>query len=185
MSQSTRGQRPAPATTTATRGVILVLVAFAVGFMLLWKGGGGNGEGAAENDLPGTTTPAAETPDTTATPPATAVPPAQLVVMVANGSSIRGLAGSTADQLKAAGYANTTATDATQNVTSTLVYFVEGFEGDAQAVSTTMGLPAERGVQAMPGAPPVASLGEAKVLVVLGPDAPGAGGAATTTTAAP
>ncbi len=54
------------------------------------------------------------------------------------------------------------------------------------ASGRSFGLPAERGVQAMPGTPPVSSLGDAKVLVVLGPDAPGAGGtAATTTTAAP
>jgi hypothetical protein len=164
--------------------VILVVVAFAVGFMLLWKGGGGDVEGVADDDLPGTTLPAdgGQTTDSTdEAPPATAVPPAQLGVLVANGSSIRGLAGQTADQLKAAGYTQAAATDATQNVSSTLVYFVEGFEADAQVVSTTIGLPAERGVQAMPGAPPVASLGEAKVLVVLGPDAPSAGGATTTT----
>ena len=111
-SQSPRG-RAAPATSTATRGVIVVIFAFFVGFMLLWKGGGGASEGTPENDLPGTTADSAQV-TTTLPAPGTAVPAAQLKVVVANGSGIKGLAGQTADQLKAAGYTATTATDATQ-----------------------------------------------------------------------
>ena len=184
-SHSNRG-RPAPATSTATRGVIVVIFAFFIGFMLLWKGGGGASEGTPENDLPGTTEVVSDGATTTVAPPATAVPAAQLQVVVANGTKVKGLAGQTADQLKAAGFSAASATDATQEVTTSQIYFVEGFEGDAQAVATAIGLPAARVVPVGPTPPPIASMGDAKVVVLLGPDAPAAGGAgAATTTTAP
>jgi hypothetical protein len=183
-SHSPRG-RAAPATSTATRGVIVVVFALFVGFMLLWKGGGGASEGTPENDLPGTTAADSAQVSTTLPAPATAVPAAQLKVVVANGSNIKGLAGQTADQLKAAGYTATTATDATQDVTTSQVYFVEGNEGDAQAVATAIGLPAARVVPIGATPPPIAALGDNKVVVILGPDAPGAGGTAAATTTAP
>jgi hypothetical protein len=182
-SHSPRG-RAAPATSTATRGVIVVIFAFFVGFMLLWKGGGGSAEGTPDNDLPGTTVPATAAAPTTAPTAATVVPAAQLKVVVANGTSVKGLAGQTAEQLKAAGYTATTATDSTQdNVTTSQVYFTEGNEGDAQAVATAIGLPAARVVPVGGTPPPVASPGDNQVFVILGADAPGAGGAAATTTA--
>ncbi len=183
-SNSPRG-RAAPATSTATRGVIVVVFALFIGFMLLWKGGGGAAEGTPENDLPGTTAPANTDVPTTVAPPATAVPPAELKVVVANGTTVKGLAGQTADQLKAAGFTASTATDATQNnVVTSQVYFVEGAEGDAQAVATAIGLPADRVVPIGATPPPVA-VGDAKVVVIVGADAPAAGGGGATTTTAP
>ena len=180
---SPRG-RAAPATSTATRGVIVVIFAFFVGFMLLWKGGGGASEGTPDNDLPGTTEVATdETTETTPPPPATAVPPAELKVVVANGTSTKGLAGSTADRLKAAGYAGATATDATVQATNTQVFFVEGAEGDAQAVAAALGVDIAR-VAPIGSPPPVDPLGENRVVVLLGPDAPTGAPPAPTTTAA-
>jgi hypothetical protein len=193
MTQSSRrGRRaPAPATTTATRGVIVVVVAAFIGFILLLKGGGGAAEGAPTADLPTVTaTPTTVTPTTVATP-VTTVAPAQLHVVVANGTSTKGLAARTATNLKARGYTAATSASATsQQVPTSQVYFVAGSEADARAVAQALGLPSAR-VAPMPTPPPVASLGTNKVLVLLGADAPGATPVstttivATTTTAAP
>jgi hypothetical protein len=192
MTQSSRrGRRaPAPATTTATRGVIVVVVAAFIGFILLLKGGGGAAEGAPTADLPTVTaTPTTVTPTTVATP-VTTVAPAQLHVVVANGTSTKGLAARTATNLKARGYTATTTTDASQQAGTSQVYFVAGSETDAKAVAQALGLPSAR-VAPMPTPPPVTSLGTNKVLVLLGADAPGATPvttttiAGTTTTAAP
>ena len=128
-----------------------------------------------------TATPTSVTP-TSSAPPSTAVAPAQLKVVVANGTQTKGLALKNANTLKAKGYTAVTTTDATQQVTTSQVYFVQGSEGDAKAVAASLGLPAAR-VAPMPATPPVAALGSNKVLVLLGPDAPGAGGATTTTVA--
>jgi hypothetical protein len=185
MTQSSpRGRRtPAPATTTATRGVIVVVVAAFIGFILLLKGGGGAAEGAPAADLPKVTaTPTTVTP-TSSSPPSTEVPAAQLRVLVANGTQTKGLAAKTAVPLKSKGFPLVTTADATQQATTSQVYFVAGSEGDAKAVAAALGLPSAR-VAPMPATPPVASLGSNKVLVLLGPDAPGAVVATTTTIAA-
>jgi hypothetical protein len=187
MTQSSqRGRRtPAPATTTATRGVIVVVIAAFIGFILLVKGGGGSTEGTPSNELPKVTAPPTTATPTTGVPPATSVPPAQLKVLVANGTTTKGLAGKTVTTLKTKGYTSSTATDAPQTTTSQ-VYFVAGTEAEAKAVAAALGLPAAR-VAPMPGAPPV-TVGQNKVLVLLGPDAPAAGaaaGATTTTTTKP
>lgn len=174
MTQTNRGRPPAPATSTATRGMILVVVAFLVGLMLLWKGGGDASEGAASDaNLPDVTAPEGtdEVPaDDGEAPPSTAVAPGELQVMVANGAGVRGLAGDVAGRLQNVGFPNTTAVDATQQVTATQIYFVEGLENDAVVIAGGLGFAADR-VAPMPGAPPVTSLAENQVLVVLGPDA--------------
>lgn len=188
--QSTRGGRTAPAASTATRGVIVVVFALFVGFMLLWQSGDDD-TGAAGPDVTVQTGGGAGTngggTSTTAAPVAT-TPPAQLKVTIANGSDVRGLAKKTADTLMAGGYSGAVATDATQKVTTSVVYFVPGAENDAQAVAAVLGLDKSR-VNPVPPAPPVRSLGDTKVLVVLGPDAPAAAppaaGGAPTTTASP
>jgi len=174
-SQPTSPRRNAPTTTTAMRGVIVVGFAALIAVMLLWKGGGTESAATADENLPPTTTSVESTETTEVAPTDTAVPPAELQVMVANGTGTKGLAGTNAEVLIAAGYTNSVAVDATQNATTTIVYFIEGFEGDAKAVAATLGLTEDR-VAPMPGAPPVADLGTSQVLVVLAPDAPGAEG---------
>jgi hypothetical protein len=162
--------------------VIVVVVAAFIGFILLLKGGGGSAEGTPVADLPTVTaTPTTVTP-TTATP-STAVPPAQLKVGVANGTQTKHLAAQTAAALKAKGYTTAIALDATQQATTSQVYFVAGSEGDAKGVAAALGLPSAR-VAPMPAQPPVPSLGSNKVIVLLGPDAPGATPVTTTTIAA-
>ncbi|MCB1011884.1 MAG: LytR C-terminal domain-containing protein [Microthrixaceae bacterium] len=195
MSESRQPQRrSAPSgADPAARGLILVVVAVALGAILLAAGGkvgfdkddkavdiGDNGG----SDVTETT----EAPtETTEAPPVT-VAPAEVAVVAANGAGISGLAGKTTEFLATQGYTNSTATDATASAASTAVYFAEGFQPNAAAIATLLGLPAEQ-VQALP-AEPVATdqpAGSA-VVVVVGPDAEAvvsAGATTTSSTAAP
>lgn len=190
-STSSRGKASAPPTTMAVRGVVLVLFALFVGILLVAKGGGG-----AENLDPNagidvtTTTKAGATTTTGGATTDTVTPPPQLKIIVANGSGERGLAKKTKDQLAFVGYSGATATDTTKGstVNTSVVYFAPGLEGDAVAVAGIIGMPAAR-VAALPDPTtvPVSPIGDAKVIVILGPDAPNAAAnaALTTTTAAP
>ena len=182
--QSSRG-RGAPAASTATRGVILVVGAVIIGAMLLWKGGGAEKATVTGEEIlkpvtgssggKGTTT-------TTQAPSTSAVAPAQLLVVFANGSGTTGVAKTKAEELKAKGYS--AATYVAGTVTPlTMVFYVAGFEGDAQAVAIAMGLPAAR-VAPIPDPAPVAKLGDNKIVVVIGQDKgdPNVAGAPATTT---
>lgn len=194
MSQATspRGNRNAAAGTTATRGVVLVVFALVVGILLIVKGGGGAApsDPNAGIDVTTTTRPGSSTSVKGATTD-TVTPPPQLKIIVANGSGERGLAAKTTKQLAFVGYSSATATDTTKGatVTTSVVYFAPGLESDAVAVAGIIGMPAAR-VAALPDPTtvPVNPIGDAKVVVILGPDAPNAAAnaaAATTTTAAP
>ena len=183
---SSRGKRAQPPGTTASRGVVLVVGALFIGLLLLWKGGISEKVVSAGDTVPTTTKAQAGNKATTTTAAlvVTSVPPASLKVLVVNGSTIKGLAAKTKSDFVAKGYGAVSTGDATQQVTTTLVYFITGFEGDAKALATAMGLPPAR-VTLMPQTPPVKSLGANQVLVVLGPDAPTATATPTTPTAPP
>lgn len=186
---STRGNRAAPSGSTATRGVIVVAAALIVGVLLIVKGGGGATVVADPNtEIDGTTTTVAGAggPTTTQATSGTSVPADQLTIIAANGSGITGLAGKTKTQLAAAGYTAVIATDATADAPTSIVYFVPGFDKDAEAVAASIGMPPARLAQMPdPSQVPVSAVGDVKVVIVLGPDAPngGAEGAATTTVA--
>ena len=194
MSQATtpRGNRAAPSGSTATRGVILVVFALFVGVLLIVKGGGGASVASDPDDaIDVTTTTGGDNSSTTIKDNTTntVTPPGQLKIIVANGSGERGLAGKTKNQLAFVGYSGATATDTTAgtSVTTSVVYFVPGLESDAVAVAGVIGMPAAR-VAAMPDPTtvPVSPIGDAQVVMILGPDAPNAAANAgvTTTTAA-
>ena len=188
MSESRQPQRrSAPSgADPAARGLILVVVAVALGAILLAAGGkvGFDKDDKAVDigDNGGS-----DVTETTEAPPVT-VAPAEVAVVAANGAGISGLAGKTTEFLATQGYTNSTATDATASAASTAVYFAEGFQPNAAAIATLLGLPAEQ-VQALP-AEPVATdqpAGSA-VVVVVGPDAEAvvsAGATTTSSTAAP
>lgn len=197
MSESQQAQRrSAPSgADPAARGLILVVVAVVLGAILLAAGGtvgfdpdskgvdiGDNGSDGSE--VTDTTVPTDGTTDTSEAPSAT-VPPAEVMVVVANGAGISGLASSTTAFLATQGYSSSTATDAPADVAATMVYFAEGFQPNAAALATLFSLPPEQ-VQPLP-AEPVANdqPPEAAVVIVLGPDAEPvvSGGGATATTA--
>lgn len=170
-----RGQGP---DSTAIRGVILVIVAVCIGVFLLVKG---DGSTQSDNAAGGKDAVAASSSTTSAAPsaPATAVPPAQLAILAVNGagSTDDKLASKTRTTLAAAGYTNVKPADSKPKdaYPQTQVYFLPGFEGDARAVASALGLPVAR-VVPIPQDPKVASIADAKVVIALGPDAPGAAG---------
>lgn len=194
MSESREPQRRGSASGAdpAARGLILVVVAVVLGAILLAAGGTVGfdsdekgvdiGDGGA--DVTDTTAPDEVTTETTEAAPVT-VAPSEVLVVAANGAGISGLAGETTTYLATQGYSNSTATDATAEVSATVVYYAEGFEPNAAAIAALFSLPPEQ-VQPLP-AEPVADdqPAEAAVVVVVGPDAQAlvSGDAAATTTA--
>ena len=110
--------------------------------------------------------------------------PAQVKVLVLNGSGKSGVAKDGADVLKAANYTTLEPSNAKgATVATSIVYFVPGYDADAAAVTAKLGLPASA-AQPLP-TPPPAEVGDPKdahIIVVVGTDAPIAGGAGAGTT---
>ncbi len=97
-------------------------------------------------------------------------PPAEVRVLVANGTSVAGAAGSTREQLVTSqGYNGLAPTNATTSPDESAVYYVPGYELDARQIAQILNAPPQA-VAPMPADPPVEDLAEAHVLVVLGPD---------------
>ncbi|HWC12246.1 MAG TPA: LytR C-terminal domain-containing protein, partial [Acidimicrobiales bacterium] len=164
-----------------TRGIVLLAVAVALGILILNR----TDEGVSTGDVRIETPTTAEDTTTVPSPPTTLRPlrsAADVKVLAANGSKVSGLARRTADQLKAKGYTNTLApTDTTRDVEATSVEFAADFEPEARAVAEALGLPPT--VVKPLDSPPVADTRGADVVVLIGPDLPGATG--TTTAAGP
>ena len=157
------------------RGVVLVAVAVVIGFFVL-RALDDTGAGPADvATSPGATEPAAEggegggdpAPDTTAAPEAR--PPSEVVVLVANASGVQGAAGAQSAELQGGGYQVAPETNAPNQVQTTQILPVEGWEAEAAVLAAMIGAP-EDAVQAMPDPPPVEDLAGANVLVLLGPD---------------
>ncbi|MDY7105186.1 MAG: LytR C-terminal domain-containing protein [Actinomycetota bacterium] len=181
----------------AGRGILLILFAVVIGVVLLGQGYGDDGESAATDptsptddssqtdnsgvDLGDTTdssTVDGSTPSSTPTSSAAARPPGEVTVLVANASRTNGVAGANTDELNRVGYTvlqPTNAIDASGANTqfdATNVYFVEGYQAEATAVAESLQIPATQ-VAAMPPEVPVADIGTAQVLVVIGLDGAG------------
>lgn len=155
-----------------TLGIVLIAVAVLIGVVLLAKGfsqeEGLVSTAASDTDRTTTTTEAeGGGVDETTTTTAVANPPASVSVVVANGSGVAGVAGTNADELKAAGYTKVETTNAPTAAT-TSVYYASGAQADAAAVATALGF-GQGVVAAMPSPPPV-ELAGATVLVVIGAD---------------
>ena len=174
-----RGRPADPSGGNSTRGVALLAVAVILGLLVLNRTDEGVSTGDVRIETPTTES---ETATTVPLPPTTGRPlraPADVKVLAANGSNVSGLGRRTADALKAKGYTNTLApTDTTRDVPATAVEFAADFEPEAQAVAEALGLPPT--VVRPLDSPPVADTRGADVVVLIGPDLPGA----TPTTAA-
>jgi len=163
------------------RGALLIIVAVLLGAGLLANG--------FRDDTKGTTGTTPTTvhggaSSTTTTAPPQAHDPAQVRVLVLNGSGKQGVAGGASEQLKALNYTLLDAGHAQGGtITASIVYFVSGYDVDAQTIAAKLGLP---GSAAQPLASPVPdAVGDPKdanVIVVIGTDAPIAGGAGAGTT---
>ncbi|MDP9019449.1 MAG: LytR C-terminal domain-containing protein, partial [Actinomycetota bacterium] len=139
------------------RGVLLIVVAVALGVVLLQGtdgpdpidtatepttgdgvdvGDDGGDDGGDEGDTPGTVPDSGEgdpTSTTEAEPPA--VDPSTITVLVANGSGgVAGLAAAVTEVVSEAGYETAPPTN-TRPVESSVVYYAAGFEAAAAAVA--------------------------------------------------
>jgi LytR cell envelope-related transcriptional attenuator len=172
------------------RGGLLIAFAVVLGLGLLAKSfddGGPLGTSSGASTGTGQATTSTATKGTTST---TAAPashnPGEVKVKVLNGTGKAGLAKTGADQLKASGFAALDPGNTKATVAASAVYFATGFQADATVIGKSFSVP-DTAVQPIPSPVPaeLGDLGDAVVVVVLGPDAPLAGGTATPTTAAP
>ena len=154
----------------------IVLVAFVVVTVLVL--------GVIHPTMPGTgagpsvtTTTAPAHPTTTTT---TTAPPSHVPVLAANASGITGAAGAVSTQLQTAGWNVLPPVNASTQVTKSNVYYVAGQQKTAEAVATSLKLPASAVVPYTTSAP-VSSIGTAEVLVVVGPDLADKSAATSTT----
>ncbi len=148
-------------------GAILVTVAVVIGLILLAKGFSDDGGflSTSKKSSSATTTTAAAGHATTTTE---AVDPATVKIFVANGSGKAGAAGKVSTVLAGKQYPAPAVGNAATAAT-TMVYYLPGNAPQAQLVASSLGLPASS-VAPMPSPAPVASLGSATVLVVIGTD---------------
>jgi len=177
--------RDLPPPTGFLRGVGVVLLAVVIGALVM--------PSATRPPLrvftvsqstPTTTAPTTTTaPRITTTTVPTIVPGAAAIhVLVANGTSITGLAGGTATYVRSRGFATLAATNATTKVTATEVFTVSGPVRSATSVASALGL-SSTAVEPVGAIAPVPSTAGATVVVVAGPDlarlAPGATSSST------
>ncbi len=94
--------------------------------------------------------------------------PTSFTVQVANGSQVPNAAGHFTNILRNMGYTVLAARDTISPETSSYVYYLPGAKADAIEVAGALQIPTSS-VAAMPATPPVATMGTAEVLVVLGP----------------
>ena len=148
------------------RGVVLVLIAVAIGAFLLRSGfdnsntGGaqttvGNNDAAEaqnpEDDEGGTVDPVGEgngdpadpATETTAPPPLPTREPSQVKVAAVNGTGTAGLAGRTADLMGVHGYVTGAKNAASVPMAVSVIYYRAGFSEDAKAVATHLRAPAD------------------------------------------
>jgi LytR cell envelope-related transcriptional attenuator len=179
--QTERPPTQGPSTrSNPARGIVLLAAAVVLGLFLLRA----LEDSAPSDDVatsPTATTAGGETSDSTAAEDGgdtttTAAPlrqPAEIVVRVANVSGVDGAATARTEQLAGAGYQTIEPTNGPegQQLDATQVLFVDGFEGEAQALAEALGAPAD-GVAAIPAQPPV-DPGGAQLVVLLGTDIAG------------
>ena len=141
-------------------------------------------------------TPAVTQPPTTASATPTSLVTAGAIVVVANASTVNGAAGRMTDELAAAGFETGTATNSSEDLATTKVYFNASIP-EAQAVAESVVAALGGGTivaEPLPTPAPLEdpeSIGEATVLVALGEDAADMtlaqlqGGGATTASSTP
>lgn len=147
------------AATAAVKGAALIVVAIIIGVLLLLVGfdsgdsittaDNGSDQGATSTE-PGETTTTVATDDpypivtvettstTTTTAPVVVDPPNEVKVAVLNGRGESGLAGRRSDHLKTEGYVTTAANANTSDKESSWVYYIPGYEDEAELVAVAL-----------------------------------------------
>ena len=179
------------------RGLLVLGVAVAVGFLLLLNlggggGGGGGGSTGSADDTSSVNTSeplggASTTAATSTTAASSAHQPGEVKVRVLNGGAPAGTAASTSDQIGASGYVMDDATDSPTNVEATTFFYAEGYQEDAIKIANLLGKSTDQ-VKPLTEAQLNGVEGDANVVVILGPDTPPASeddttSSSTTTTA--
>ncbi len=173
---------------TALRGALLIGVAVLLGAVLLGQSFKDGGSPVSAGSTTPSTVKRTDT-STTATSVPQAHDPAAVKVLVLNGSGKSGIAKAGADQLKAANYTTLDPANAATStpIAASVVYYTAGYDADAQQIAAKLGL-APSAAQPLPSPPPpeIGDPKDANIVVLIGTDAPVAGGAGagSTTTAA-
>jgi hypothetical protein len=155
------------------RGIALIVAAVLLGVILLRATDSPEPfanvetDDAVESDNGTTVTsdPAATTPSVTT---AAAHDPSEVIVLVANGAGIPGLASTVADQLKGANYVVAEPGNTKAPADESAVFFTPGYEADAAAVAALLTPPPKVAPLADPA--PVEDMKSAHVLVVAAAD---------------
>ncbi len=176
------------------RGIGVIVVAIAIGLLLMNRGLGERVEAAAPDDVTTTTEAAddenlvtdgdedeadagseaddeADDSTTTTAAPAAARPAAEVTVLVLNGTNgLKGVAGRGTEVMTAAGYLTAAPKNADVDGASVILY-MEGFEADARAIATAFGVDPDAVVQPFDAASsPIADTQAANVVVRIGND---------------
>lgn len=111
-------------------------------------------------------------PAPTPAPVAITRPPSEVKVLVTNGTTVNGAASRVAGRLQPVGYQLLRPNNTTAPALQSAVQFAPGFQAEAQAVATSLGIPVAA-VQALPIPAPVTDLQGSNVLVIVGSDLSG------------
>ena len=149
-------------------GVVLVLSAVGI----LWLAAAAMPNRVAEPGRPPPSTMAAppSTEPTTTTVPVR--PPPEVSVMAVNASGVRGRAATVTETLRSASYAVVAPQSAARPQPASSVYWTPGYESEARAVATALGLP-PTAARPAPGSLGAGDLKGANVVVVVGQDLAG------------
>jgi LytR cell envelope-related transcriptional attenuator len=98
-----------------------------------------------------------------------AVPHSSVKVLVANGTSTPGAAGTYTQLLGSQGWATLSPSDTTSQQSTSTIYYAAGQQAAANAIAASLGLAASK-VEPLTNSVPVSGTSSADVVVVLGPD---------------
>ena len=166
----------------AGRGALLLFVALLLGIVLLQSSDHSTpiGSSTAATTAPKSVTTLPPAVTSTTAPPQPAHDPKTVKVLAANGTVTNGIGDKMRRKLLAAGYDALQPVTASTKVDTTQIFYTAGFQADAEAIATALGVPLSD-VQPMPARPPV-TVGSANVVVVVGKDLASSLSASTTAT---
>lgn len=161
------------------RAVLLLAIAVILGVALLHEldNGGGTASLATEVKEKAATQPAVQNTSTTLAVRS----PADVKVLVANGVGVAGAASKVASRLQPIGYQLAKPGNTVNKETVSSVQYAAGYQAEALALATSLGLPSSA-VQALPTPAPVTDMQGSTVLVIIGNDLAATGTANGATT---
>lgn len=181
-SRSRQSRQPATPQNSAVMGVVLVVAAVVIA-LLLFNAGGGSSKAEEPDRTAAESANGDSTTTVASTAPPTLTPPGNLMLVVGNGSGVKGRAKATTDKLATFGYTNNKAVDG-NSTPNTIVYFQPGLDADALALATLIGLPPDRVQPLGEPSPLITPEPTANLVLLVGPDFDPATAPFTTTTAA-